>query len=235
VLIDRDDSAMAGPGGSAFGPPRAAAPRASIESPGRRAYDEPMESITAIDEGSRPKAIGTIVSAFAADPVERWLYPEDAEYGSHFPEFVDAFGGKAFERGTAWGLEGNSAVALWLGPQVEPDADSVAKILSESVAPAKHEELFSVLGQMGEVHPTAPHWYLPWLGVQAGHQGQGLGGVLLRQCLTIVDASGLPAFLETPNPRNIGLYERHGFEVIATTTAPSCPPLTSMLRAARSR
>ena len=39
-------------------------------------------------------AIATIVAAFADDPVERWLYPEEAEYLEHFPRFVTAFAGE---------------------------------------------------------------------------------------------------------------------------------------------
>ena len=38
-------------------------------------------------------AIATIVAAFADDPVERWLYPEEAGYLEHFPRFVEAFAG----------------------------------------------------------------------------------------------------------------------------------------------
>jgi hypothetical protein len=43
----------------------------------------------------------------------------------------------------------------------------------------------------------------------------------------------VPAFLETPNPRTIPFYERHGFEVTSVAQAGACPPVTSMLRAAR--
>ena len=60
--------------------------------------------------------------------------------------------------------------------------------------------------------PTDPHWYLPWLGVDGARQGAGLGADLLRQCLMRVDADHSPAFLETPNPRTVPFYERHGFE-----------------------
>jgi ribosomal protein S18 acetylase RimI-like enzyme len=183
-----------------------------------------------LDRGDEPQAIATIVSAFAADPVERWLYPIDEEYERHFPEFAAAFGGRAFEGGTAWALDGHSAVALWLAPDIEPDEDAVAAILAETVADEKHEELFAVLGQMGEAHPVDPHWYLPWLAVEPARQGDGLGGRLLAHCLATVDESGLPAFLETPNPRNVGFYERLGFEVVAVTRSASCPPLTSMVR-----
>jgi hypothetical protein len=71
-----------------------------------------------LDRGDEARAIATVVSAFAADPVERWLYPADEEYERHFPEFAAAFGGRAFEGGTAWALAGHSAVALWLAPGV---------------------------------------------------------------------------------------------------------------------
>jgi ribosomal protein S18 acetylase RimI-like enzyme len=188
------------------------------------------DQVSTLGADAESLAIETIVAAFAADPVERWLYPADADYERHFPAFVAAFGGKAFGDGTAWGLGGCSAVALWLGPTTEPDEDAVVVALSETVAEAKHEEMFAVLGQMDEAHPTYPHWYLPWLAVEPGRQGAGVGGRLLDHCLAIVDESRLPAFLETPNPRNVGLYKRHGFEVTAVTRSASCPPLTSMLR-----
>jgi ribosomal protein S18 acetylase RimI-like enzyme len=186
--------------------------------------------VSTLDAGDESQAIATVVSAFAADPVERWLYPADEEYGRHFPQFVAAFGGRAFEGRTAWALDGGAAVALWLAPGTEPGAYAVTSLLSETVAAEKQEALFAVLEQMGEAHPVEPHWYLPWLAVEPGRQGDGLGGRLLAQCLAIVDESGLPAFLETPNPRNVGFYERHGFELVAVTESPSCPPLTSMLR-----
>jgi hypothetical protein len=53
----------------------------------------------------------------------------------------------------------------------------------------------------------------------------------MKACLGVVDASHLPAYLETPNPRNISFYERHGFEVTCETQAGACPPVMFMLRA----
>lgn len=191
-----------------------------------------VASPSTLSGADQKAAIATVASAFAEDPVERWLYQEDRDYERHFPDFVAALGGRAFERMTAWGLKNRAAVALWLPPGVDPDEDAVAAVLSSSVAESKHDELFSVLGQMGEAHPSYPHWYLPWLAVEPEHRSGGLGGLLLEHCLAIVDASGLPAFLETPNPRTIGFYQRHGFEVTAVTRSASCPPLTSMLRGA---
>jgi GNAT superfamily N-acetyltransferase len=181
----------------------------------------------------RDSAIATIVSAFADDPVERWLWPDAGLYAAVFPGFAALFGGDAFERGTAWGLDGTAAVSVWLGPGGAPDEEGLASILAETVAAEKHDDLFATLGQMGDAHPGEPHWYLPWLAVEPQAQGRGAGSRLLAHGLEIVDGDGLPAFLETPNPRNVPLYERHGFEVVAVAGEGACPPLTSMLRAAR--
>jgi hypothetical protein len=55
----------------------------------------------------------------------------------------------------------------------------------------------------------------------------------MNDCLDeIADADPLPVYLETPNPRTIPFYQRHGFVVTGTAQAGGCPPITFMLRAA---
>jgi GNAT superfamily N-acetyltransferase len=174
-----------------------------------------------------------MVSAFADDPVERWMFPDPDEYLEHFPGFVAAFAGAAFEQRTAWQLGEFAAVALWLPPDAEADAAAIARVFTETVRRDKHADLFEVGEQMERAHPAYPHWYLPWLAVDPARQGAGLGGELLRHCLETVDADGLPAYLETPNPRTLPFYERHGFEVTGQAQAGSCPPVTFMLRPSR--
>lgn len=195
-----------------------------------------MRNVSAISSSpvrydEQARAFATLVSAFTADPVERWLYPEPQQYLTHFPEFLAAFGGKAFEEQTVWRLGEFSAVALWLPPGTEPDGDTITGVLTESVSLEKHGDMLSVLQQMDVAHPKYPHWYLPWFGVDAALQGKGLGGQLIEACLRVVDASHLPAYLETPNPRTISFYERHGFEVTGEAQAGACPAVVSMLRA----
>lgn len=191
------------------------------------------QSLSPVAESDAERALDTLVLAFAADPVERWLYPEAHEYLRWFPAFLAAFGGRAFGEETVWRLGDFSAVALWLPPSAEPDGESIVAVLAESVAPAKHDDVFSVVGQMDEAHPTFPHWYLPWFGVDPALQGVGLGGELMEQCLRIVDQDHLPVYLETPNPRSLPFYERQGFEVTGSAQGGTCPPITFMLRAAR--
>ena len=67
-------------------------------------------------------------------------------------------------------------MSLWFPPDVEPDGDAVNAEVTQSVAPDRLGDLLAVLGQMDAGHPTFPHWYLPWFGVDAALQGRGLGG-----------------------------------------------------------
>lgn len=73
------------------------------------------------------------------------------------------------------------------------------------------ELALDILEQMGQFHPEEPHWYLPTLGVDPIFQNCGQGSALLRKALKQCDEDGLTAYLESSNPRNIPLYERHGF------------------------
>lgn len=191
--------------------------------------------VSPVQEGESERALDTLLMAFAADPVERWLYPEPGQYLAHFPRFLAAFGGAAFDQGTAWRLGDFAAVALWLPPDSGADSggEAVAGVIAETVAPERHPPLFSIAEQMDAAHPRYPHWYLPWLGVDPFASGRGLGSELMNHCLRVVDADGLPAYLETPNPRTIPFYERHGFEVVGESRAEPCPPITMMLREAR--
>jgi ribosomal protein S18 acetylase RimI-like enzyme len=190
-------------------------------------------SFSAVGQSGQDRVFATLVLAFAADPVERWMYPEPQQYLSCFPKFLAAFGGQAFAELTVWRLGEFSAVALWLPPGAEADGEAITAALAETVAADKHDDVFAVLGQMDAAHPDYPHWYLPWFAVDTALQGRGLGSQLMLPCLQIVDASHLPAYLETPNPRTISFYQRHGFEVTGEARAGTCPPITFMLRAAR--
>ena len=84
-------------------------------------------------------------------------------------------------------------------------------------------------------HPREPALYPTLAAVRPEAQGLGIGSALLRRMTAIADAAAQVAFLETTNPRNVPLYERHGF-VVTARYAPIDPTLevVTMVRPVRS-
>jgi hypothetical protein len=52
------------------------------------------------------------------------------------------------------------------------------------------------------------------IGVLPAYQGQGIGSALVRPVLAEADMEDLPCFVETVQPHNQPLYERHGFRLV---------------------
>jgi GNAT superfamily N-acetyltransferase len=179
------------------------------------------------------RALGVLTLAFAADPANRWLFPKPHHYLRLFPVFARALGGAAFAHGTAFITAGGSAAALWLPPGCSPDEQALVRLVEEDVAEDKRGTMFGVMEEMGRHHPAEPHWYLPFIGVEPARQGGGLGGALLDAQLAVCDRTGLPAYLESTNPRNRPLYERHGFAAVAEIKVGDCPVVVPMLRRPR--
>jgi ribosomal protein S18 acetylase RimI-like enzyme len=193
-----------------------------------------MGATVALTSPSRAEpAIAVIVLAFGADPAARWTYPDADRYLTHFPEIVRAFGGRAFAHGTAYHVGDVLGAALWLPPGVGPDEEALGEILRRSVPEERLATVLAVFEKMGTYHPAEPHWYLPLLGVDPAHQRAGHGGALLDHVLRQCDRDHAPAYLESSNPANISLYERHGFRRLATIQVGSSPPVVPMLRSAR--
>lgn len=189
--------------------------------------------ITVVPAAEEERAVATLVLAFSSDPVSRWVWPDSRWYLTSAPDFVRAFGGRAFAQGTAHCTSDYVGAALWLPPGVEPDEGAMVALLQRTVAEEIQQDLFSVLEQMGGYHPGEPHWYLPLIGVDPAHQGKGRGSELLRHALVTCDRDGTPAYLESSNPRNIPLYERHGFELLGAIQVGMSPPIFPMLRKPR--
>jgi ribosomal protein S18 acetylase RimI-like enzyme len=177
-------------------------------------------------------AVNTVVLGFAADPMARWVWPDPTIYLRIMPQFVRAFGGRAFEHGTAYVTEGARAAALWLPPGIEPDETAMAAIMAQTERPDIADDLGQVLQGMASHHPHEPHWYLPLIAADPNWIGQGLGALLMKHALRRCDEEGVAAYLESSNPRNISLYERHGFKVVGEIQHGSSPTLRPMLRPA---
>jgi GNAT superfamily N-acetyltransferase len=178
-------------------------------------------------------AIGVMTLAFSADPMARWSMPDPAKYLAIFSSIAKAFGGNAFDTGTAYIANGCAGAALWLPPGTGSDEESLTRLFDENTDDDIKADMQGIFEQMEKFHPTEPHWYLPMIGVDPAHQGAGIGSALMMEALKAVDRDGIIAYLESSNPRNIPLYQRYGFEVIGEIQSGSSPVLRPMLRRAR--
>jgi GNAT superfamily N-acetyltransferase len=176
------------------------------------------------------RCLAVLTLAFGADPPCRWAWPHPQQYLEAFPRFARAFGGGAFDHGTAHYYKGFSGVALWLSPGAAPDEESLVKVMEETVADERRGAMFSMFEQMDAAHPREPHWYLPLIGVDLAHQGKGIGSALLSRVLTVCDSQNVPAYLEATSYRNIPLYQQHGFEAVGSIQAGDSPQIIPMLR-----
>jgi len=193
----------------------------------------PTRTIHTATLSDKEHIIDTLVLAFSADPVERWLYPDPHAYLTNFPIFLTAFTAKTFESEKACYVNGYAGAALWLPPNVHLDDEAITAALEQTLDKQRQPDVFALLEQMSHYHPHEPHWYLAVIGVDAARQGFGLGSMLVQRTLASCDKDQVPAYLESTNPKNIPFYERHGFELLGTIQAGASPPMFPMLRKPR--
>jgi hypothetical protein len=168
-------------------------------------------SIRSAKESEAERCFAVLTLAFAGDPAARSAWPDQQQYLDAFSRFARAFGGGAVDAGTAHYVEGFSGVALWLPPGTPPDEASLVRVIEDTVADERKDAMFSMFEQMDAYHPHEQHWHLPLIGVDPVHRA-GDTDRRLDEC----DRKQVLAYLEATSPRNVALYERHGFEVLST-------------------
>ena len=130
--------------------------------------------------------------------------------------------------------------AVWmpsenLGPQPLQREIRALPMLLNAAGFGRFGRLVQLRNAMDEKHPMErPHDYLWFLGVHPDAQGRGLGSTLLKSRTDRMDAAGRCGFLETATPRNLPLYQRHGFEIVTDyRPAPDGPLIWAMWREPR--
>jgi GNAT superfamily N-acetyltransferase len=191
-----------------------------------------MSGIRSIPKSEEQAVAETLTLAFATDPVFRYWLPSASDYLKWFAPFCMAMGDRGFAHNTVFATENFEAAAMWLPPGVEPDherANAVDMPGTRETAKIAAE----LQAQMEHYHPKTPHWYLWMVGVDPRCQGKGHGSSLLKHTLERCDREHAMAYLESSSPKNVPLYERHGFEAIGLIQVRDVPPITPMIRRAR--
>ena len=178
------------------------------------------------------RAINTFILAFASDPLVRWCWPDPNQYLNVMPRMVMAYAGQAFDLGTAHMEENYRGVALWFPPGVERNDEDLLALDKETLSKEKRDKIYSAEEKLEQFQPKDPHWYLALAAVDPNYHSKGIGSALLKFALSKCDENGSKAYLESSNPRNISLYERHGFEVLGEVTIADGPIYYPMSRQA---
>ncbi len=203
----------------------------------RRSAGAPVPVTDAI----KTQVTATLTSAFNQDPVMNWFVRQDERHDEVLASLIEHMLGQYMEGGWAIAAEDGSCATLWSRPGASAAGmgiiDQIAMLprILRTCTFRRLPRVLKVMSALDEHHPHEPdHFYLFMIGVHADHQGQGLGSTILAKALETVDAEGMPAYLENSNPKNMPLYERHGFKVMNEIKfEPDGPPLWPMWREAR--
>lgn len=166
----------------------------------------------------------------SADPVLRWYYPESHAYLKNIPVFIDLIGGAAFEHGTAFHTDDFSCSALWLPPDVHPDASAIQRFLIDTLDHRRLQKAQELEEQFARLIPDKPCWHLAVIACDPARVGQGLGSAMIRHGLAMCDDAREEVYLEASSPANARLYERLGFRQIVEIKASTTPTVLAMIR-----
>ena len=191
-----------------------------------------------VDRALAPTAVEILVDAFYADPLWGWAFPDDAlRREQHRAVWSLAVDG-ALRYPWVRLADGDTATAVWIPPggteMAEADAERFPELLIELLGRDAPRAL-GAFEALDEHHPhDEPHFYLSLLGTASAHRGHGYGLALLADCLREIDQHAVPAYLESSNPANVALYERHGFRPHGVIDLPrGGPQIVTMWREAR--
>jgi ribosomal protein S18 acetylase RimI-like enzyme len=174
-----------------------------------------VERATAADV---PRLADLLGRAFADDPLNRHLIPDDERRAKMLPGgFADQMRHVFLPDGMVLTTRDRAGAALWLGPGAQRLSPAQQlRLMPGMVRLVGLRRLGAAMRSLAELDrrvPAEPHWHLSVLGVEASRRGRGIGSALLAPVLERCDRDLVPAYLETARAANLRLYERHGFTV----------------------
>jgi ribosomal protein S18 acetylase RimI-like enzyme len=196
--------------------------------------DRPIQVAGAADHGD---LVRTLSQAFQSDPAVSWILPDPARRALRLPGMFDLLVRSDFSAGMALRSPGNEVATLWRAPgKAESTTWEMLRIAIPLLATfgTAIGRALAVADAIDRHHPKGlEYWYLHYAGVRPEHQGKGWGGQAIRAGISRAEMEGMPVYLETATPANVGLYQSLGFQVIDEWDVRSGGPhFWSMLRPA---
>jgi GNAT superfamily N-acetyltransferase len=169
-----------------------------------------------------------LVRAFNNCPTWGWAFPDPQARAAQHRVLWGMFVEGALRYPWVWLAAGGATTSVWIPPGgTEMSDDQLERIepILTSLLGKGATRVLATLDAFDAAHPhDEPHYYLSLLGTDPAHYGNGYGLGLLKDNLRLVDADGMPAYLEASNPANVPLYERYGFRQIGSFTLPGGGP-----------
>ena len=170
-----------------------------------------------VGEGDIGPVAAALARAFYDDPPTAWVVNDDARRERLLERSFKLYLRKLWlGQDECYTTQAIAEAAVWERPGEWKVPVLAQLLLLPSMARIYGRILPRVLRAIAALessHPSEPHYYLLFLGVEPEWQGRGLGSALMRPVLDRCDGERIPAYLEASTPRNRMLYERHGFAV----------------------
>jgi GNAT superfamily N-acetyltransferase len=178
--------------------------------------------------------LDTLVPAFDSDPVwGGWAFPDPSRASMQRRGLFRLWLQGALRYGSIRVTPNCEAVAVWYPAEGTASSADEQRELVEMAHSSlgDHAEIFlRGSGILEASHPQQPaHHYLCLLGTHVSYRGRGLGMSLLRENLAMLDAVGIPAYLESTNPKNVSRYERLGFKRTGAIDLPAGGPRVDLM------
>ena len=190
-----------------------------------------MNAIKKYSKEDQTVAVNILLLAFSSDPFQRYLMPDPSIFFKNSTVWFNNAASQSISKNSLFGAEDHSDVALWFPPNFIVDFEAIGETFKD-LPRNSQKDIFQHFNAFEENKPKDA-WYLEYLGVDPSRHSLGLGSQLLKCSLAKIDDLHEPAYLESSNPRNVSLYERHGFEAITKIQFGEGPLMHTMYREAR--
>jgi GNAT superfamily N-acetyltransferase len=193
-----------------------------------------------LQRGEVPVAASLLARAFAADPFLGHFMADPRRRRLALPPFFavvvyELLGSQAVYVSEEAGRV--AGVAAWLPPEPEtPSRDArwhafLASARVRMLFPRAAPRVGAGFETLAAEHPSDPHWYLAFVGIEPGEQGRGLGRQLLEPVLERADDESHLCYLETPFPDTRAFYRKLGFaDTAELRPVAGAPPIWTMTR-----
>jgi GNAT superfamily N-acetyltransferase len=167
-------------------------------------------------------AVVILKEAFLDDPIFRFHFPNPQLRGKVLEIFFrDVIGAHmrfahvyaAFDQGRLIGT------AMWRPPGIHTAGlwTHLRGLLTRyrllALSPRAAQKLLRGFATLEATHPSIPHWYLFFIGVESRQRSRGIGARLMAPVLQVADTTGAPCYLETPFRQTLPFYRTLGYEV----------------------